>query len=160
MLGGDYAISNELNDKVWKLDRVERFIVDDLSKNNPKNLVFYGHIRGSYIDLSKMVLSSTNVKRRLSYEIVNATPMTQDSYYYSSVDYKVVFVDDVNLDWEKENVSITYATASNPLYNPELIDRDCFVYHPPQIPWKVSCKAIEGCAFCCQNQDRAFHSNT
>ena len=130
LLGGDYAISNELNDKVWKLDRVERFVVDDLSKNNPKNLVFYGHIRGSYIDLSKMVLSSTNVKRRLSYEIVNATPMTQDSYYYSSVDYKVVFVDDVNLDWEKENVRITYATASNPLYNPELIDSDCFVYHP------------------------------
>ena len=130
LLGGDYAISNELNDKVWKLDRVERFVVDDLSKNNPKNLVFYGHIRGSYIDLSKMVLSSTNAKRRLSYEIVNATPMTQDSYYYSSVDYKVVFVDDVNLDWEKENVRITYATASNPLYNPELIDRDCFVYHP------------------------------
>ena len=130
LLGGDYAISNELNDKVWKLDRVERFVVDDLSKNNPKNLVFYGHIRGSYIDLSKMVLSSTNAKRRLSYEIVNATPMTQDSYYYSSVDYKVVFVDDVNLDWEKESVSITYATASNPLYNPELIDRDCFVYHP------------------------------
>ena len=130
LLGGDYAISNELNDKVWKLDRVERFVVDDLSKNNPKNLVFYGHIRGSYIDLSKMVLSSTNAKRRLSYEIVNATPMTQDSYYYSSVDYKVVFVDDVNLDWEKESVRITYATASNPLYNPELIDRDCFVYHP------------------------------
>lgn len=130
LLGGDYAISNELNDKVWKLDRVERFVVDDLSKNNPKNLVFYGHIRGSYIDLSKMVLSSTNAKRRLSYEIVNATPMTQDSYYYSSVDYKVVFVDDVNLDWEKENVRITYATACNPLYNPELIDRDCFVYHP------------------------------
>ena len=130
LLGGDYAISNELNDKVWKLDRVERFVVDDLSKNNPKNLVFYGHIRGSYIDLSKMVLSSTNAKRSLSYEIVNATPMTQDSYYYSSVDYKVVFVDDVNLDWEKESVSITYATASNPLYNPELIDRDCFVYHP------------------------------
>lgn len=130
LLGGEYAISNELNDKVWKLDRVERFVVDDLSKNNPKNLVFYGHIRGSYIDLSKMVLSSTNAKRRLSYEIVNATPMTQDSYYYSSVDYKVVFVDDVNLDWEKENVKITYATASNPLYNPELIDRDCFVYHP------------------------------
>ena len=134
LLGGDYAISNELNDKVWKLDRVERFVVDDLSKNNPKNLVFYGHIRGSYIDLSKMVLSSTNVKRMLSYEIVNATPMTQDSYYYSSVDYKVVFVDDVNLDWEKENVSITYATASNPLYNPELIDRDCFVYHPYPTP--------------------------
>ena len=130
LLGGDYAISNELNDKVWKLDRVERFVVDDLSKNNPKNLVFYGHIRGSYIDLSKMVLSSTNAKRRLSYEIVNATPMTQDSYYYSSVDYKVVFVDDVNLDWEKESVGITYATASNPLYNPEMIDRDCFVYHP------------------------------
>lgn len=130
LLGGDYAISNELNDKVWKLDRVERFVVDDLSKNNPKNLVFYGHIRGSYIDLSKMVLSSTNAKRRLSYEIVDATPMTQDSYYYSSVDYKVVFVDDVNLDWEKESVRITYATASNPLYNPELIDRDCFVYHP------------------------------
>ena len=130
LLGGDYAISNELNDKVWKLDRVERFVVDDLSKNNPKNLVFYGHIRGSYIDLSKMVLSSTNAKRRLSYEIVNATPMTQDSYYYSSVDYKVVFVDDVNLDWEKESVRITYATASNPLYNPELIDSDCFVYHP------------------------------
>ena len=130
LLGGDYAISNELNDKVWKLDRVERFVVDDLSKNNPKNLVFYGHIRGSYIDLSKMVLSSTNAKRRLSYEIVNATPMTQDSYYYSSVDYKVVFVDDVNLDWEKESVRITYATASNPLYNPEMIDRDCFVYHP------------------------------
>lgn len=134
LLGGDYAISNELNDKVWKLDRVERFVVDDLSKNNPKNLVFYGRIRGSYIDLSKMVLSSTNVKRMLSYEIVNATPMTQDSYYYSSVDYKVVFVDDVNLDWEKENVSITYATASNPLYNPELIDRDCFVYHPYLTP--------------------------
>lgn len=134
LLGGDYVLSNELNDKVWKLDRVERFVVTDLSKNNPKNLVFYGHIRGSYIDLSKMVLSSTNAKRRLTYEIVNATPMTQDSYYYSSVDYKVVFVDDVDLDWEKENVSITYATASNPLYNPELIDRDCFVYHPYLTP--------------------------
>lgn len=134
LLGGDYVLSNELNDKVWKLDRVERFVVTDLSKNNPKSLVFYGHIRGSYIDLSKMVLSSTNAKRRLTYEIVNATPMTQDSYYYSSVDYKVMFVDDVNLDWEKENVSITYATASNPLYNPELIDRDCFVYHPYLTP--------------------------
>ena len=134
LLGGDYVLSNELNDKVWKLDSVERFVVTDLSKNNPKSLVFYGHIRGSYIDLSKMVLSSTNAKRRLAYEIVNATPMTQDSYYYSSVDYKVVFEDDVNLDWEKENVSITYATASNPLYNPELIDRDCFVYHPYLTP--------------------------
>ena len=134
LLDGDYVLSNELNDEVWKLDRVERFVITDLSKNNPKDLVFYGHIRGSYIDLSKMVLSSTNTKRRLTYEIINATPMAQDSYYYSSVDYKVVFVDDVDLDWEKENVSITYATASNPLYNPETIDRDCFVYHPYLTP--------------------------
>ena len=140
LFDGDYVLSNELNDTVWQLDRVDRFLVTDRSKENPKRLVFYGHIKGSYIDLSKMELSSTNVNRigdkKLTYKIINSEEMTQDSSYYSSVDYKVVFEDDVYWvrDWEKETVSITYATAENPLYDTESIVRDCFVYHPYLIP--------------------------
>lgn len=143
LFDGDYVLSNELNDTVWQLDRVGRFLVTDLSKENPKSLVFYGHIEGSYIDLSKMELSSTNKERNLKYEIdeEKSTLMKEDSSYYSSVDYKVVFEDDVKKDWESEKVSLTYATAEKPLYDPKSIDRDCFVYHP-YLTWKDSDKPI------------------